>query len=339
MSTLNALERRLAELAAANTPPEPAELAGTLGAAVATLEDEGGSLRPADSDGLPGGLVYLTRDIPTVVVPDVHARRGLISALMEFSLAPWGVDARLVEALADGAAQIVFVGDYVHAEARAISRWARAFEEYQGGYREHAAMDEEMTESLGALQMVASLKDAFPQMVHALKGNHENIANEEGGGNVPFRKFVLEGSMVADYMGRFYPGGGFDAAYRFEKNLPLLAVGNRFLVSHGEPRRPFSPEEIIEYRRREEVVFGLTWTDNGEAARGSVAQMLSDFLGPELLGEAYYFGGHRPIDSRYALRADGKYVQLHNPERYIAAVVPGSGPIDLERDVEELRGS
>lgn len=337
MSTLHELDQRLNELAAATQPPPPDGLARTLHAGVTALEEENESVRPADGEGRPGGLVYLTRDIPTVVVPDIHARRGLIMSLMHLSLSPWGVDARLIEALADASAQIVFVGDYVHAEARAIERWARAFEEYQGGYQRHEAMDQEMGESLGVLQMVANLKDSFPQMVHALKGNHENIANEEGGGNVPFRKFVLEGSMVADYMERFYPGAGFSSVYRFEKNLPLLAVGNRFLVSHAEPRRVFTAAEIIEYRRREDVVFGLTWTGNGESGRGSVMEMLSQFLGPDIAAEGYYFGGHRPIESRYALRAENKYVQLHNPERYIAAILPASGPIDLERDVEEIR--
>ncbi|MFP4302919.1 MAG: metallophosphoesterase [Spirochaetaceae bacterium] len=336
MSTLHDLESRLGELAEASEPPEPEELAETMSAGVAALREESDSARPADEDGEPGGVVYLVRDIPTVVVPDIHARRELIIALMNLSLRSWGVELRLLEALAEAQAQIVFVGDYVHAEARAIQRWAQAFEEYQGGFKRHEAMDQEMVESLGVLQMVASLKDSFPLMVHGLKGNHENIANEHGEGNYPFRKFVLEGSMVAEYMERFYPGSGFSSVYQFEKNLPLLAVGNRFLVSHAEPLRAFSPEEVINYRGNEEVVAGLTWTANDEAARGSVQEMLHTFLGPQIGMNAYYFGGHRPIESRYSLRAQGAYVQLHNPERFIAAILPASGEIDLERDVEEL---
>lgn len=336
MSTLHDLEHRLEELAGAQTPPDPEELAESVSAGVAALREEGDSVRPQDENGEPGGLVYLVRDIPTVVVPDIHARRGLIISLMNLSLEPWGVDLRLIEALAEARGQLVFLGDYVHAEARAIDRWAEAFEEYQGAFKRHRAMDEEMTESLGVLQMVASLKDSFPLMVHGLKGNHENIANEHGEGNFPFRKFVLEGSMVAEYMDRFYGGTPFDAVYSFEKNLPLLTVGNRFLVSHAEPLRAFAPEEIINYRGNEEVIAGLTWTGNDEASRGSVQEMLNTFLGPQIAMNGYYFGGHRPIEARYNVRAEGAYVQLHNPERYIAAVLPASGEIDLERDVEEL---
>ena len=336
MSTIHELESQLRGLAEAETPPERAELSQILGAGVAALMEENSSVRPEDSSGLPGGVVYLVRDIPTVVVPDVHARRGLILALLQFSLAPWGVELTLLEALAEAQAQLVFVGDYVHAEARAFQRWIAAFEEYQGGFKRHEAMDREMTESLGALQMVAILKDAFPRLVHGMKGNHENIANEHGEGNYPFRKFALEGAMVAEYMDRFYGGEPFTAAYRFEKNLPLLAVGNQFMVSHAEPRRAFSAREVVEYRGNEEVVSGFTWTGNGEAEEGSVSEMLISTFGREKAHSALYFGGHRPIESRYALRADGKYVQLHNPERYIAAVLPATGEIDLERDVEEL---
>lgn len=336
MSTLHELESRLEELARATDPPDPEELSTTMGAGVAALQEEGDSVRPADAYGEPGGLVYLVRDIPTVVVPDVHARRELIIALANLSLAPWGVSLRLIEALAEAQAQIVFVGDYVHAEARAVDRWARAFEEYQGGFKRHEAMDQEMVESLGALQMVACLKDSFPLMVHCLKGNHENIANEHGEGNYPFRKFVLEGTMVAEYMDRFYPGNGFSSVYQFEKSLPLLTVGNRFLVSHAEPLRAFTAEELINYRGNEEVVAGLTWTANDQAARGSVQEMLHTLLGPQVGMNAYHFGGHRPIESRYHLRAQGAYVQLHNPARFIAAILPASGEIDLERDVEEL---
>ncbi|MFW6214730.1 MAG: calcineurin [Alkalispirochaetaceae bacterium] len=335
MSTLGDLEQRLHRLASMSAPPDAATLCETMEAATAAMAEQGQSVRPPDEAGHPGGLVYLVRDIPTVVVPDLHGRRGFIISLMEFSLKPWGVDMRLIDALAAAEAQLVFVGDYVHGEARAMDRWFEAYEEYKGGYRRRAAGDGEMTESLGVLMMVASLKDSFPGMVHGLKGNHENIANEYREGNYPFRKFVEEGAMVADYMDRFYPGAPVSSIYRFEKSLPLMAVGNRFLVSHAEPVRPFEPGEIVNGATSEEVVAGLTWTANGQAEPDSVAQTLRFFFGPDR-GDTYQFGGHRPIESRYALRAQGRYVQLHNPERYIVAVLPGEGEIDFERDIEEL---
>ena len=36
------------------------------------------ALRPPDRAGRPGGLLHLDREIPTVVVPDIHGRRELL---------------------------------------------------------------------------------------------------------------------------------------------------------------------------------------------------------------------------------------------------------------------
>jgi hypothetical protein len=139
-------------------------------------------------------------------------------------------------------------------------------------------MDDEMYESLTALQIVALLKRAYPDRVHGLKGNHENIANEEGRGNHQFGKFAWEGAMVAEYMNRFYPGDPFDGVYRFEHDLPLLAVGDTFVVTHAEPAEFFTFDEIRNYRDHPHVVEGLTWTDNDAADPDSVAVTLALML-------------------------------------------------------------
>ena len=172
-----------------------------------------------------------------------------------------------------GELQLVCVGDAFHGEARAAARWFGALEEYMGGYREHTLMDAEMRESLGVMEMAMRVKCAFPAAFHFLKGNHENVANEQGRGNHPFIKFAAEGEMVAAYVMRFLGVDFMRGVYRYEHNLPLLAVGRDFLVSHGEPRRPFARREVVEYRRLDEVVEGLTWTDNGAAEPGSVRTM------------------------------------------------------------------
>ena len=162
-----------------------------------------------------------------------------------------------------------------------------------------------MREGLGTMEMVMETKLAFPAHFHFLKGNHENIANEEGEGNFPFRKFALEGAMVEDYLRRFYGEETLGTWARFEKQLPLLAVGSPFLASHAEPRDFYPRDRVVGYRDDPEVVAGLTWTDNDEAEPGSVAGMLEHYLGLEAAA-ARYFGGHRPIGGAYGLRADGQ---------------------------------
>jgi hypothetical protein len=134
-------------------------------------------------------------------------------------------------------------------------------------------------------------------------------------------------------MRAFFGDDVLEAHARFEKRLPLLAVGRNFLVSHAEPAGYFSREEVQEYRELPEVIYGLTWTDNGDAEDNSVGEMLAGYLGEAQAGQAYYFGGHRPVRGRFAVRAEGRYVQIHNPESYVVAVLPAEGEIDPERDI------
>ena len=272
-----------------------------------------------------------------MVVPDLHARMELVLSVLA---ARDEEDLPALERLEAGQLQILFLGDGFHAEARAVARWQAALEEFKGGYRKHSHMDAEMRESLGVMQMVMSLKRHFPNHLHFLKGNHENIANEQGEGNYPFLKFANEGLMVRIYMEHFYGEEILKTYAEFEKSLPLLAVGGTFLASHAEPAWFIPKQEVVEYRRTPQVVYGLTWTDNEEAEPGSVKQMLEHYLGEEPAATAFHFGGHRPVRGGYTLRSDGRYVQIHDPARYVVAVLPACPPegqqIDLDRDIREL---
>ena len=49
-----------------------------LGGFNAVLQSENNWLRPADSNGLPGGIVTLRQDLDTLIVPDLHARMDFI---------------------------------------------------------------------------------------------------------------------------------------------------------------------------------------------------------------------------------------------------------------------
>ena len=327
------LMRRLGGIFRRSGPPDADSYGEILAEALEALEGESPLRRPTDDDGRPGGLVLLDPGLPTIVVPDLHAR-------MDFFLAVLGYEAeeghKTIELLEEGRLQVVCLGDGVHAESRAAQRWQAAQAEFLDGFRLHRNMDEEMRESLGVMEMVMEVKRRYPALFHFLKGNHENIANESGGGNLPFRKFALEGIMVVAYMRQFY-GSQLLAQYaRMEKDLPLLAIGTGFLLSHAEPATFFPPHRVIGYRSDAEVVEGLTWTDNDEAEPGSVEQMLSYYLGEEAALDAYYLGGHRPAVGSHRLRAGGRYVQIHDPDRFVIAHLPASGPIELERDIVRI---
>ena len=313
-------------------PPPAKGYAALADAATAVLSGEPGYLRPTDSRGLPGGLVRLDAGLPTIIVPDLHARTGFFLSLLESPL-PGGWTVR--DALAAGQLQILCLGDGFHAEARALDRWRAALEEYNGGYRRHAAMDQEMAESMALMEMVMLAKLSYPRHFHFLKGNHENVLNEEGGGNHPFYKFALEGDMVLGWLKKFY-GDEFLARYAaFERALPLFAVGGRFLASHAEPERPYSEEEIVNARSLPDVVAGLTWTDNGAAEPGSVNELLACFL--PTVARARFFTGHRVVPNLYRERSGGAHLQIHNPNKYVIAWVMPDRDVEPSLDIGEIR--
>ena len=328
-----ALAEKLQEFYRRREPPGRDSYRETLRAVQEILDTEPEAVRPCDDEGRPGGLVLLDRKLPTIVVPDLHARMDFF-----LSVLAWKAEEgrKAIDVMAEGRLQMVCLGDGVHSEGRAARRWRAALGEFQEGYSVHASMDEEMRESLGVMGMVMEVKRSFPGRFHFLKGNHENITNEMGSGNFPFRKFALEGMMTLDYMRRFYGEEIVEAYALFEKTLPLLAAGRGFLISHAEPGSFYDRERIVAYHRHPEVVSGLTWTDNDDAEQGSVQRMLDCYLGEEEGPRGYYFTGHRPVSGRYRLRADGRLVQIHDPERFVIAYLPVDGEIDLERDVLKI---
>ncbi|MCK5735878.1 MAG: hypothetical protein KAH21_05340, partial [Spirochaetaceae bacterium] len=153
----------------------------------------------------------------------------------------------------------------------------------------------------------------------------------------PFGKYAWEGQMVKDWFLAFPGEEMLDSWAEFESYLPLLAVGNRFLVSHAEPGKFYPRNRLIEYRGDDELIFDFIWTGNGEAQEGSVNLMLEHYLGADSQG-ALYFGGHRPIKGLYKLRAENSYVQIHNPERYVVAVLKSGRIPDPIRDIRTIDG-
>lgn len=284
-----------------------------------------------------GGLLDFTamESLPLVVVPDLHARCDFFMHLMQFPLKD--VDSLTVlDALRQGRIRVVCVGDLFHSERRGRERWLLAWDAYERGDYASPEMSDEMRENLLLFQMVLRVKEAFPSCFHFLKGNHENILNEGGRGNYPFRKFADEGNMVYDFMAAQYGDAVLHVMSLWEHSLPLCALFPNCVVSHAEPKSVYTREEIIAYEKNPAMVLGLTWTANDEAETGSVEQNLRNLLGEENTKDAVWLSGHRPVKERYALRQDGRLVQIHNPDReQIAVVLPGKR-FEPETDVVEV---
>mgnify|MGYP006284458411 CR=1 FL=1 len=315
-----------------NGMPGRAEIARVLVLAQRALATCGARLRPLNAVGRPGGLVYLPPSRYLVIVPDLHGRAEFLRTVMRARL-PVG-SGSVEDDLARGHACVVCVGDAFHAEARARERWRRAYREYVNGYSHSPAMDEEMAESFETLCEVASLQSAYPHRFHFLKGNHENIANERREGNFPFRKFAYEGEMVREWVLQRLGAELFRLVYKWEKALPLAAAGDRVLVTHAEPPVALTPRRIVDAYLDPDVIAGLTWTANGDAEDGSVAGTLGAFFPGRPC--ARLFGGHRPVPDRYALRQDGRYVQVNTPHRQVVAAFSDVEQFDPERDIVDL---
>lgn len=324
---LNLLLTDLRRFAAREAPPPLEELTAALeetGESMLALPE---SVRPAAEAG-PGALVVLPKNNPTLIIPDLHGRRDFLLEALETPL----VQGRsFLEMLKSEKGTVVCVGDAFHGEAPVRERWERAYKEYVGGFKRHKAMDQEMTDNLGLLEMVLLLTRQFPERFFFLKGNHENIRNELGGGNYPFRKFVYEGEMVLRWSEEFLGEDALEELYAYEKRLPLVAEGDGFLVTHAEPIRGMKREEVINAYADEALVYGLTWTGNGEAEEGSVATLLDSFFPDQ--PESLCFGGHRPVNGLYDLRNGARYVQINHPVAHIVAVVRRGEGFSPEEDI------
>lgn len=323
--------------------PSKKDLKESLQAVNKILEEENNlfpiNYRPLNSKNHIGGLLDFSDNLTTIIVPDLHARVDFIPALLnyqiEIPLENKKTKLSVYEALQQGLVRIICLGDGLHAERRAKNRWILAYDDFYYLENEKSeAMEEEMAEGLTTMLMIMECKKAFPFHFHFLKGNHENITNSSDHGNMPFSKFAYEGQMCYQFMKAYY-GLPLVASYsRFEKLLPVFVRGKNFLASHAEPIREFSLKEIRDAAIKPEVIYGLTWTKNNESAEGSVEKMLEKFLQEK---NCFYFGGHRPvIGVKYNLRANGKFIQIHNPEEMNVAIIQPNKIFNPNEDIKSI---
>ena len=360
---MNELYLQLKNLSLAENLPEHEYLFSLADKASSLLEKEVAWYRAPAKNGNGGGLLDFTEEArssvvagvsagvsearvpfrapvekPLIIVPDLHARSYFLMHILDFTLPAGfvsgaGCALTVFEALSKNLVNVVCVGDLLHSELRGKARWLRAALEFEDGNFTGEAMTEEMKEGLSLLSMVMELKCAFPESFHVLKGNHENILNEAGDGNYSFGKFANEGEMCRLFMGEQYGDDVLYVVSCFEKALPLFAAFDSCVISHAEPLRAYSREELVEGLLKPEVIKGLTWTENGASEPGSVSAMISIFANYRRFRFPCYFGGHRPVRGKYALRQNGSYIQFHNPEEENVVLISGQRDFNPDTDI------
>ncbi len=313
---INNLINQLTEYCSVSVPPEGESLQEELSDIMEIMTNLPLSVRPTMENGRPGGLVSLSLNIPTLIIPDLHGRRDFFYKALT---TPLYRGKNFLELMSEDRGNVVCVGDAFHGEAPVKDRWEKAYKEFSENYRKTKAIDQEMTDNLRLLQMIIEVQSYYPLNFFFLKGNHENIDNETGAGNYGFRKFVYEGEMVRLWVSRFLGDSCFTALYNYEKLLPLAARGDGFLVTHAEPDQVYTEEQIISAYENDEVIYGLTWTNNGDAEPGSVSGTLENLFPGR--PESICFGGHRPAAGGYALRSENRFIQINSPISYPVAIV------------------
>lgn len=282
------------------------------------------SERPRSPLGEPGGAVRVAAP-SVVIIPDIHGRADIFPDLLK-SEWPFPPGGRIAEMALDGGLSIVCLGDIFNCEGPEASvRWLAAAEAVTDDTDSilSAEMNLEMTYSYVALQTAQFLLRAMPHAFFCLKGNHDNALGLRDGGDTPFYKYACESAMGAAWSMLRYEEETLLEVRRYEKLLPLVAIGENFCASHAEPAFAIDPGGLLEYRRRPDISRALIWTANGEAAPGAVGESLMALAGEPPSAETKYrwISGHRPVAEAYGLRANGLLVQIHNPARRQVAVI------------------
>ena len=122
-----------------------------------------------------------------------------------------------------------------------------------------------------------------------------------------------------------------------EKGLPIFYFGKRCAVSHAEPARAYSRQELVDARSDEDVVRGLIWTGNGEAEENSARVTVRNLFDARVPKGYLYLGGHRPVQGNYKALQDGFYIQIHNPGKQNIVFVRPERAINLENDIVEVK--
>jgi hypothetical protein len=299
-----------------------------------------------------GSLLYLP-DLPTIIIPDLHARRAMLIAILSAQLVEGSSAGKQVfELLRQGCINVICVGDIVHSEER--SNWVVNLD----GEWMPELLDREMVSSLGAGAMIMYLKLQFPEHFYCLRGNHDDMSGELG----TFRKFVGlryneqdnvvfvdghpvltgdkgEPEIVRDWiLTREGWGQAFlDAWTQFEQALPLFAQGTSYVITHTLPGISLSESALRDPTRPREITLALT--SNRKVNQTAIEETLDNLGIRDSI--QHWFYGHTPVpqeknDGKYEEDLDGLVIRLNNPKKPLFAYVPTSGDarhFDPTRDV------
>ena len=243
---------------------------------------ENDPFRIKDRNGNPGGLIQLPPERIPILVGDLHARLdNLLTILSQNSF---------MEALQANEAALVFLGDAVHpVDERALAH---------------------MDSSVLMMDLILSLKRAFPKGIFYLLGNHDSFSPEARKGGVT--QGVLWEKRLIELRGREYR----DEMERFYRLSPLVALSTGFCACHaGPPQTRITTGTLENIRQFPELVTAITTTRQRTPGypEGYTAGDVRQFrraLG--LAPDTTFIVGHYPRSGEQSIWLNAGHVKGHH---------------------------
>lgn len=277
-----------------------------------------------------GGLVQVPGDVPTLILPDLHAQRNYLTTALAQK-----IDGKTAfELLQKGKLNVLCLGDAMHSEQRNQMRWMQAEQDYLEG-RQSLALEAEIAESLGLMVMIFELKASYPGHFYFVRGNHEDMDPER-----PYTKFtrVGESNLVKSWISRNWGDKFLQQWAATERDMPLVASGGSFVGSHAPPERELTLQEV---QKRTPAAFrALCWSDNTQWKSGSPEEkaFLSNCGRFGISPSRPWVAGHRKVsEGLYRSQLGGKIIQINPIEGWVMILAPAKGrPFESRKAVRPL---
>jgi hypothetical protein len=162
-------------------------------------------LSSEDDRGMPGGLLMLPRKLTPILVADLHAQiDNLLTVLSQNAF---------LDALEEGTAALVILGDAVHSEVDGQLR--------------------EMERSMLLMDLIFRLKLRFPEQVFYVRGNHDSFSEDIAKDGIP------QGLLWAKELSRSTGHGLSEGHGEFYRLLPYVVASPDFCrLPRGGAERP-----------------------------------------------------------------------------------------------------
>ncbi len=223
-------------------------------------------MRPTDNAQRPGAVVRVPDKMTPIIIGDLHAQIDNLLTLLSQN--------EFLEALSDGTAAMLFLGDAVHKEVDGEM--------------------EEMESSLLMMDLIFRLKLWFPQQVFYIRGNHDCFSEDVGKDGIP--QGLLWDRMVRQSRGEEYK----KEMDRFYELLPYVTLSADFVACHAAPPKSKVNLELLINARQlpglaKELTCNRMYAPNRPAGytKGDVKRLRKSL---DLDKEADLFVGHTPLN-------------------------------------------